>query len=199
MTTTRTRCAALAVAARRRLRDRAAIAADRAGCCSVHSSSLRARAARKLLERRRRTAQASAARSPASKLRPRKRQKVVKLSRASIKYPASGKLVGDWKAGERLAHDGTAATAPAAAATKRRKENGGLCQNCHALEPRDQRRQRRAEPHALRRARGDVRTCEVHLREDLQRVGVLPLLQHAAPRARTATSRRSRSRTSWPT
>ena len=29
---------------------------------------------------------------------------VVKLSRASIQYPASGKLVGDWKIGNKLAH-----------------------------------------------------------------------------------------------
>ncbi len=30
---------------------------------------------------------------------------VVKLARASIQYPASGKLYGDWKMGDRLAHD----------------------------------------------------------------------------------------------
>ena len=31
---------------------------------------------------------------------------VVRLARASFKYPASGRLVGDWKRGEKLAHDG---------------------------------------------------------------------------------------------
>src|SRR4051794_29955420 len=31
---------------------------------------------------------------------------VVNLARASVKYPASNKLTGDWKIGERLAHDG---------------------------------------------------------------------------------------------
>jgi len=31
---------------------------------------------------------------------------VVKLARASIQYPESGKLVGDWKVGDKLAHDG---------------------------------------------------------------------------------------------
>jgi sulfur-oxidizing protein SoxX len=59
---------------------------------------------------------------------------VVNLSRASIRYPASGKLTGDWKLGERLAHDG-AGDRIQYGQLEQRKENGGLCQNCHALEP----------------------------------------------------------------
>jgi len=59
---------------------------------------------------------------------------VVKLARASMKYPASGKLVGDWKAGAKLAHDG-AGDRIQRGQLEKRKENGGLCQNCHALEP----------------------------------------------------------------
>jgi sulfur-oxidizing protein SoxX len=59
---------------------------------------------------------------------------VVKLARASIQYPASGKLVGDWKAGDRLAHDG-AGDRILRGKLEKRKENGGLCQNCHALAP----------------------------------------------------------------
>jgi sulfur-oxidizing protein SoxX len=59
---------------------------------------------------------------------------VIKLARASIQYPASGKLVGDWKAGERLAHDG-AGDRIQFGQLEKRSENGGLCQNCHALEP----------------------------------------------------------------
>lgn len=59
---------------------------------------------------------------------------VVKLSRESIKYPASGKLVGDWKVGDTLAHDG-AGDRIQRGQLEKRKENGGLCQNCHALEP----------------------------------------------------------------
>lgn len=58
---------------------------------------------------------------------------VVKLSRASFEYP-SGKLVGDWKVGEKLAHDG-AGDRIARGRLEKRKENGGLCQNCHALAP----------------------------------------------------------------
>ena len=59
---------------------------------------------------------------------------VVKLARESITYPASGKLVGDWKAGDRLAHDG-AGDRIQGGRLEKRKENGGLCQNCHALAP----------------------------------------------------------------
>ena len=57
---------------------------------------------------------------------------VLKLARASIKYPASGKLVGDWKAGDKLAHNG-AGDRISRGRLEKRKENGGLCQNCHAL------------------------------------------------------------------
>jgi len=59
---------------------------------------------------------------------------VVELARASIQYPQSGKLVGDWKAGDKLAHDG-AGDRIQFGILEKRKENGGLCQNCHALAP----------------------------------------------------------------
>ena len=59
---------------------------------------------------------------------------VVKLARASFKYPAGGKLVGSWKEGERLAHDG-AGDRIQGGVLEKRKENGGLCQNCHELAP----------------------------------------------------------------
>ena len=59
---------------------------------------------------------------------------VVKLARASIQYPASGKLVGDWKISNQLAHDG-AGDRIQGGRLEKSKENGGLCQNCHALAP----------------------------------------------------------------
>ncbi len=59
---------------------------------------------------------------------------VVKRAKESIKYPPSGKLAGDWKVGEKLAHDG-AGDRIQLGRVEQRKENGGLCQNCHALEP----------------------------------------------------------------
>jgi sulfur-oxidizing protein SoxX len=58
---------------------------------------------------------------------------VVKLARESVKLPASGKIVGDWKVGSKLAYDG-AGDRIRNGKTENRKENGGLCQNCHALE-----------------------------------------------------------------
>jgi sulfur-oxidizing protein SoxX len=69
-----------------------------------------------------------------AKLTQEEAAEVVKLSRASFKYPASGKLVGDWKTGEKLAHDG-AGDRIQGGRLEKRKENGGLCQNCHALAP----------------------------------------------------------------
>ena len=60
--------------------------------------------------------------------------RTVELARESMRYPASGKLVGNWKIGEKLAHDG-AGDRIARGQLEKRKENGGLCQNCHALAP----------------------------------------------------------------
>ncbi len=59
---------------------------------------------------------------------------VVRLARASIRYPQSGKVVGDWRAGDKLAHDGGGDRIQGGKLEKR-KANGGLCQNCHALAP----------------------------------------------------------------
>lgn len=58
---------------------------------------------------------------------------IVKLARESVKLPASGKIAGDWKIGKNLAYDG-AGDRIRDGKTENRKENGGLCQNCHALE-----------------------------------------------------------------
>ena len=59
---------------------------------------------------------------------------VVKLARESIKYPASGNLVGNWKTGDKLAHNG-AGDRIRNGKLEKRKENGALCQNCHGLAP----------------------------------------------------------------
>jgi len=69
-----------------------------------------------------------------AKLTQEEAAEVVKLARASIQYPQSGKLVGDWKVGDKLAHDG-AGDRIQFGRLEKRKENGGLCQNCHALAP----------------------------------------------------------------
>jgi sulfur-oxidizing protein SoxX len=68
-----------------------------------------------------------------AKLTQEEAAEVVKLARDSIKYPF-GKLVGDWKVGDKLAHDG-AGDRIQGGRLEKRNENGGLCQNCHALAP----------------------------------------------------------------
>jgi sulfur-oxidizing protein SoxX len=69
-----------------------------------------------------------------AKLTQEEAAEIVKLARESIRYPASGKLVGDWRRGEKLAHDG-AGDRIQFGKLEKRKENGALCQNCHALAP----------------------------------------------------------------
>jgi len=61
---------------------------------------------------------------------------LVRLARASIKYPASGKLAGDWKVGAKLAYNGSGSRILGGEFEKS-KENGALCSNCHALDPRE--------------------------------------------------------------
>jgi sulfur-oxidizing protein SoxX len=61
---------------------------------------------------------------------------VIEAARASIRYPASGKLAGDWKIGEQLVVNG-AGLRVREGAVEKVKENGALCTNCHALDPRE--------------------------------------------------------------
>jgi len=59
-------------------------------------------------------------------------EKIEKAEAASIRYPVSGKLLGDWRQGEKIAQDGYGMrfTDPD---TKR--PNGGGCYNCHGIAP----------------------------------------------------------------
>jgi len=68
------------------------------------------------------------------KLTQQEAAEVVRLSRESIRYPASGKLVGDWRTGARLAYAGQGGRI-VGGKTEKAKENGALCSNCHALAP----------------------------------------------------------------
>jgi L-cysteine S-thiosulfotransferase len=54
---------------------------------------------------------------------------------ASVKWPAGGQYLGDWKAGEKLAQSGRGMTwtDPSAAPA----DNGGNCYNCHQLDPKE--------------------------------------------------------------
>jgi L-cysteine S-thiosulfotransferase len=57
--------------------------------------------------------------------------KIMAEARASVKWPAGGRFVGDWRAGEKLAQSGRGLTwTDPSAATK---DNGGNCYNCHQI------------------------------------------------------------------
>jgi L-cysteine S-thiosulfotransferase len=61
---------------------------------------------------------------------------IVEAARASIKYPTSGKLVGDWKIGAQLVTNGAGLRVREGRVEKTR-ENGALCINCHAIDPKE--------------------------------------------------------------
>jgi len=71
-----------------------------------------------------------------AKLTSEEAARVVAASRASIKYPSSGKLAGDWKVGAKLVASG-AGMRVRGGRVEKAKENGALCINCHALDPRE--------------------------------------------------------------
>jgi sulfur-oxidizing protein SoxX len=52
---------------------------------------------------------------------------------AAIKWPADGKLVGDWKAGERIAQNGRGMMWSDSAGAS----GGGSCYNCHRIGPQE--------------------------------------------------------------
>ena len=51
---------------------------------------------------------------------------------ATIKLPADGNVLGDWKAGERVANDGRGGTF-----TDKPMTNGGNCYACHQMAPKE--------------------------------------------------------------
>ena len=75
-------------------------------------------------------------RKPGEKLTAEEAARIVQAARATIRYPASGKLAGDWKVGERLVGNG-AGLRVRGGRVEKVKENGALCINCHALDPRE--------------------------------------------------------------
>jgi sulfur-oxidizing protein SoxX len=66
-------------------------------------------------------------------------QKVVEASRGSIKYPDSGKLMGDWKVGQRLALDGYGMRLlpRGGGDVTPNRPNGANCYACHQLDPKE--------------------------------------------------------------
>lgn len=58
-------------------------------------------------------------------------EKLQKEQMAAIKWPADGKLLGDWKAGERIAQNGRGMM------WSDRGGDGGSCYNCHRIGPKE--------------------------------------------------------------
>ena len=54
----------------------------------------------------------------------------------TIRYPADGKFLGDWRSGEKIAQRGRGMTwKDKAGKTSRNEPNGGSCYNCHQIAP----------------------------------------------------------------
>jgi L-cysteine S-thiosulfotransferase len=62
-------------------------------------------------------------------LPPEVRKRIETENMRTIKYPADGNFMGDWKAGERLAQSGRGSTY----SDKAGDPNGGNCYNCHQI------------------------------------------------------------------
>lgn len=60
---------------------------------------------------------------------------IMKRERATIKYPPDGKLVGDWRRGEKLAQSGYGMRFTD---YPPKRENGGNCYACHQISPREE-------------------------------------------------------------
>jgi sulfur-oxidizing protein SoxX len=60
--------------------------------------------------------------------------KIEKSQAATLRYPASGRLMGDWRRGEKIAQDGYGLrfTDP-----DTQRPNGGNCYNCHQIAPQE--------------------------------------------------------------
>jgi sulfur-oxidizing protein SoxX len=74
--------------------------------------------------------------SSGEKLTSNEAAQIVRSAQAAIKYPANGQLSGDWKAGESLVSDG-ANMRVREGRVETAKQNGALCTNCHALDPKE--------------------------------------------------------------
>lgn len=75
-------------------------------------------------------------RAPGDKPTSEEARRVVEDARATLKYPANGKLAGDWKIGARLVTDG-AGERIRGGKVENVKQHGALCINCHQLDKRE--------------------------------------------------------------
>ena len=78
----------------------------------------------------------SAVRNDAAKIPPAQLDAFIGRSRAEIRYPANGRMMGDWKRGENIAQSGYGqrfGTDP----DDPQRPNGGNCYACHQLAPKE--------------------------------------------------------------
>lgn len=61
------------------------------------------------------------------------RARIEAANAATIKWPADGKWLGDWKSGEKIAQSGRGLTST----DKADMANGGNCYNCHQISPKE--------------------------------------------------------------
>ena len=99
---------------------------------------------------------------------------------ATIKWPADGKYLGDWKNGEKIAQEGPRHAVP----DDPGGPVGGNCYACHQLDAAGGLlRHDRPEPLPVRQdARLRRRDAEIRVRQDLQRRGLQRVHEHAALR-----------------
>jgi sulfur-oxidizing protein SoxX len=62
-------------------------------------------------------------------------KRIEAMSMATVKWPSNGQYFGDFKAGEKLAQDGSGMTWRDKSADP--KENGGNCYNCHEIDRKE--------------------------------------------------------------
>ncbi len=61
--------------------------------------------------------------------------KIEKGQQATLRYPADGKFMGDWREGEKIAQDGWGMRFTDTGQPQRL--NGGACYNCHQMSPQE--------------------------------------------------------------
>lgn len=62
-------------------------------------------------------------------------KKIEAAQMATIKWPADGQYIGDWKEGEKLAQNGRGMTWTEASAVA--AKNGAMCYNCHQIDKKE--------------------------------------------------------------
>lgn len=66
-------------------------------------------------------------------LKPAQRQKLEQEALASVRYPADGNFLGDWKEGEKIAQNGRGLQS----SDPKNAPNGGNCYACHQIAPKE--------------------------------------------------------------